>query len=177
MTVRWRRGSREARLYRRVVELGVERAFEVLAAARRLEATGRKIIHLEAGEPDFPTPPHIVEAGMRALRDGHTTYTQSSGIQPLRVAIAESMRDRGVIAEPDNVVVVPGSKLALFHVLTALLEEGDEVLLPTRRIRPFTAAVTTFAGGRRRTVHCRSRHGRRRRRDRQPHHAPDARAS
>ena len=140
-------GSGEVRLSRRVVELGVERAFEVLAAARRLEATGRKIIHLEAGEPDFPTPPHIVEAGMRALRDGHTTYTQSSGIQPLRVAIAESMRDRGVVAEPDTVVVVPGSKLALFHVLTALLEEGDEVLLPDPAY-PAYAAVTTFAGGR-----------------------------
>jgi aspartate aminotransferase len=140
-------GSRDDRLPRRVVELGVERAFEVLAAARRLEAAGRKIIHLEAGEPDFPTPPHIVEAGIRALRDGLTTYTQSSGIQPLRVAIAESMRERGVVAEPDNVVVVPGSKLALFHVLTALLEEGDEVLLPDPAY-PAYAAVTTFAGAR-----------------------------
>jgi aspartate/methionine/tyrosine aminotransferase len=140
-------GSREERLSRRVVELGVEGAFEVLAAARRLEATGRKIIHLEAGEPDFPTPPHIVEAGIRALRDGLTTYTQSSGIQPLRVAIAESMLERGVVADPSNVVVVPGSKLALFHVLTALLEEGDEVLLPDPAY-PAYAAVTTFAGGR-----------------------------
>jgi aspartate/methionine/tyrosine aminotransferase len=138
--------SRNERLPRRVVELGVEKAFEVLAAARRLEAAGRKIIHLEAGEPDFPTPPHIVEAGIQALRDGLTTYTQSSGIQPLRVAIAESMLERGVLAQPDNVVVTPGSKLALFHVLTALLEPGDEVLLPDPGY-PAYAAVTTFAGG------------------------------
>ncbi|HWZ57519.1 MAG TPA: pyridoxal phosphate-dependent aminotransferase [Gemmatimonadaceae bacterium] len=139
-------GSRDARLPRRVVELGVEKAFEVLAAARRLEAAGRTVIHLEAGEPDFPTPPHIVEAGIQALRDGLTTYTQSSGIQPLRVAIAESMLERGVLAQSDNVVVTPGSKLALFHVLTALLEPGDEVLLPDPGY-PAYAAVTTFAGG------------------------------
>jgi aspartate aminotransferase len=139
-------GSGDIRLSRRVVELGVERAFEVLAAARRLEASGRKIIHLEAGEPDFPTPPHIVEAGIRALRDGFTHYSQSSGIQPLRTAIAEHMRERGVVAEPDNVVVVPGSKLAVYHVLTAILEEGDEVLLPDPAY-PAYAAVTTFVGG------------------------------
>jgi aspartate/methionine/tyrosine aminotransferase len=140
-------GSGDERLARRVVALGVEGAFEVLAAARRLEATGRTVIHLEAGEPDFPTPPHIVEAGIRALRDGLTTYTQSSGIQPLRAAIADSMRERGVITTSENVVVTPGSKLVLFHALTAILEAEDEVLLPDPAY-PAYAAVTTFAGGR-----------------------------
>jgi aspartate/methionine/tyrosine aminotransferase len=135
------------RLARRVVELGLEGAFEVFAAARRLEAAGRHIVHLEAGEPDFPTPPHIVEAGVRALRDGMTHYTTSNGTAELRAAIARSMADRGVLAEPANVIVTPGSKLAVFHVLTALLEAGDEVLLPDPAY-PAYAAVTTFVGAR-----------------------------
>jgi aspartate/methionine/tyrosine aminotransferase len=133
------------RLARRVVTLGVERAFEVLAAARRLEAAGRPIAHLEAGEPDFPTPAHVIEAGVRALRDGFTKYSASPGIPELRAAVADSMAWRGVHTSADAVVVTAGSKLALFHVLLALLEPGDEVLYPDPGY-PAYESVSAFAG-------------------------------
>lgn len=135
------------RLARRAIEIGVEGAFAVFAEARRLQAEGRDVVHLEVGEPDFPTPPHIVEAGVRALRDGMTTYVQSSGIPELRSAIAESMAERDVSAEPANVVVTPGSKLMVFLALQALVEPGDEVLVPDPAY-PAYAAVTGFIGAR-----------------------------
>jgi aspartate aminotransferase len=135
------------RLTRRVIELGVEGAFAVFAEARRLQGEGRDVVHLEVGEPDFPTPAHIVEAGVRALRDGLTTYVQSSGIPELRSAIAASMAERDVTAEPANVVVTPGSKLMVFLALQALVEPGDEVLLPDPAY-PAYAAVTGFIGAR-----------------------------
>lgn len=133
------------RLARRVVSLTSERAFEVLAAARRLEALGRPIAHLEAGEPDFPTPPHVIEAGVRALRDGLTKYTPSPGIPELRAAVAESMAWRGVDAAAEQVVVTSGSKLALFHTLLALLQPGDEVLYPDPGY-PAYESVSAFSG-------------------------------
>jgi aspartate/methionine/tyrosine aminotransferase len=131
----------------RAVELGVEGAFAVYAAGRQLEAQGRSVIHLEIGEPDFPTPAHIVEAGVRALRDGLTTYTQSAGIPELREAIAAASTARGVAATPDNVLVTPGSKQMLFLTLQALLEPGDEVLVPDPAY-PAYHSSTGFAGGR-----------------------------
>ncbi len=135
------------RIARRAVSLGVEGAFEVLGRARQLEREGRDIVHLEAGEPDWPTPPHIVEAGVRGLRDGLTRYCASPGIPELRAAIAESMGARGVRATPAQVVVTPGSKLMIFHVLLALLESGDEALIPDPGY-PAYASVTTFTGAR-----------------------------
>src|SRR2546426_6742898 len=98
----------------RLDTLGTEQAYVVLAAAKRLEAAGHKVVHLEIGEPDMPTPPHVVEAGVRALRDGLTRYALAAGVPELRDAIARSLAARGVRATAENVVVTPGAKPALF---------------------------------------------------------------
>jgi len=128
--------------------LGTETAFSVLAKARALEKQGRDIIHLEIGEPDFPTPENIVEAGCRALRDGHTHYTPTAGIPELREAIAEDVsRTRGVAVDAEQVVVTPGGKPIMFFVILALIEEGDEVLLPNPAF-PIYESMVNFAGGR-----------------------------
>ncbi|HLJ65801.1 MAG TPA: pyridoxal phosphate-dependent aminotransferase [Chloroflexota bacterium] len=115
----------------RMDRLGTETAFEVLARARELERQGRKVIHLEIGEPDFDTPRNVVEAGVRALQEGATHYTPSAGMEELRRAIAtDQSRRKGIAAEPQNVVVTPGGKPIMFYLMLALLEEGDEVVYP-----------------------------------------------
>src|SRR6187551_2450944 len=94
-----------------VGRLGTEGAFAVLARARALEATGRDIIHLEIGEPDFGTPPHVAEAGIAAIRAGETHYCQTAGLPVLREAAAGSLAgSRGVAIDPANVVVATGAK-------------------------------------------------------------------
>src|SRR5919107_4780774 len=111
--------------------LGTETAFSMLAKAKALEAKGREIIHLEIGEPDFDTPAHIVEAGCRALREGQTHYTPAAGITELREAIAADVsRSRGITVDPAQVVVTPGGKPIMFFAILALVERGDEVLMP-----------------------------------------------
>src|SRR5947207_15936603 len=95
---------------KRVTALSGEGAFEVFVAARRLEASGRRVVHLEIGEPDGATPPHVVEAAVRALHDGHTRYVNPAGLPALRDAIAGTLGWRGVRAAAENVVVVPGAK-------------------------------------------------------------------
>ena len=128
--------------------LGTETAFSVLAKAKALEAEGREIIHLEIGEPDFGTPPHVVEAGCKALRDGHTHYTPTAGIPELREAIAEDVaRSRGINVDPTQVVVTPGGKPIMFFAILALVEEGDEVLLPNPAF-PIYESMVNFVGGR-----------------------------
>lgn len=119
------------RLARRMSRLGTETAFEVLARARALEAQGREIIHLEIGEPDFDTPQNIVDAAIAALRAGKTHYTPSVGIPELRQAVAEHVRQsRGIPAEAENVVIVPGGKPIIYFTIQALVESGDEVIYP-----------------------------------------------
>lgn len=131
----------------RMSRLGTESAFGVLAKAKALEAAGRDIIHLEIGEPDFETPPHIVEAGCRALRDGHTHYTPAAGVTELREAIADDVsRSRGVSVEPSQVVVTPGGKPVMFFAILALVEAGDEVVLPNPAF-PIYESMIRFAGG------------------------------
>ncbi|MGH7513449.1 MAG: pyridoxal phosphate-dependent aminotransferase [Gemmatimonadales bacterium] len=130
-----------------VAGLGTEAALEVLAKTRRLEAAGRKIIHLEVGEPNFPTPPHIVEAGIAALRDGHTKYVPAAGLPDLRVAIADTARLHGIPAGPANVIVTSGAKPMLFYALLALLEPGDEALVPDPGF-PTYESLVRFAGAR-----------------------------
>lgn len=130
----------------RVSALSGEGAFEVLVAARRLEAAGRHVVHLEIGEPDGPTPPHVVEAGVRALHDGHTRYVNPAGLPALRDAIAASLAWRGVRgALAENVVVVPGAKPMVFYGLLTVLEPGDEVLVPDPGF-PIYPSVVRFAG-------------------------------
>ena len=115
----------------RMSGLEVESAFDVLVKARALEKTGRNIIHLEIGEPDFATPPNVVEAGKRALDEGWTHYGPPQGLLELRQAIAEYIsRTRSIPVGPQHVSVVPGGKPIIFFPMLALLESGDEVLYP-----------------------------------------------
>jgi len=135
------------KLARRMERLGTETAFSVLAKAKALEAQGQEIIHLEIGEPDFDTPSHIVEAGCRALREGHTHYTPTAGILELRAAIAEEVaRSRGIAVDPAQVVVTPGGKPIMFFAILALVEAGDEVLLPNPAF-PIYESMVNFVGG------------------------------
>jgi aspartate aminotransferase len=132
----------------RMADLGTETAFDVLARARALEAQGRRVLHLEIGEPDFPTPEHIVEAGVRALRDGHTRYGPPPGLPALREAVCERLLlERGVRAAPDEVVVTPGAKPILFLAILATVGAGDEVLVPDPGF-PIYESVVRFAGAR-----------------------------
>src|SRR5205809_1850874 len=96
--------------------LGTEQAYLVLGAARRLEAAGHKVVHLEIGEPDMPTPPHVVEAGIRALRDGLTRYALAAGVPELRDAIAHSPAARGVHAAAENVIVTPRTRVIILNL-------------------------------------------------------------
>jgi aspartate/methionine/tyrosine aminotransferase len=130
----------------RVFELGTESALDVLLKAKALEARGRKVIHLEVGEPDFPTPQHIVEAGIRALRDGRTRYGPAPGSLDLREALAEHLRDRGATATPDRVLVTPGAKPILFFALLAVVSPGDEVLIPDPGF-PIYSSMVRFCHG------------------------------
>src|SRR5258708_5460825 len=121
----------ELRLAERMSRLGTETAFEVLNRARALERQGKDIIHLEIGEPDFDTPPNIVDRGVDALRAGWTHYGPSAGLPDLREAIAEEVsHSRGVHVMPEEVVVVPGGKPIIFFSILALVDERDEVIYP-----------------------------------------------
>jgi len=115
----------------RMTRLGTEGAFEVLARARKLEAEGKKIVHLESGEPDFSTPDNIIEAGISALQNGYTHYTPAGGIKEVREAVANFV-SRMLKCEVDasEVVLVPGSKNVLLFTLLATIEPGDEVIMP-----------------------------------------------
>jgi len=136
----------EIRLADRMARLGTESAFEVLARARAIEDAGGKIIHLEIGEPDFPTAPHIVEAAVEALRAGATHYVPAPGIPPLRQAVAAFLERTGRMrVTPDRVVVTPGAKPIMFFTILALAGEGDEVLYPDPGF-PMYESITSFAG-------------------------------
>ncbi len=127
--------------------LGTESAFEVLARAKAMEAAGSKVIHLEIGEPDFPTADHIVNAAIDALRAGHTHYVPAPGIPPLREAVAAFLDRTGRMPgiSPDRVVVTPGAKPIMFFTILALCNEGDEVLYPDPGF-PMYESITAFAG-------------------------------
>src|SRR6266545_3169029 len=134
------------RLADRMGNLGTESAFEVLARARALEATGRKVIHLEIGEPDFDTPQHISDAAAEALAAGETHYVPAPGIPPLREAVAEFLERNGrMTVGADRVVITPGAKPIMFYVIMALCQKGDEVLYPNPSF-PMYESITAFAG-------------------------------
>lgn len=134
------------RLAQRATRLGTESAFEVLAKARALEAQGKEIVHLEIGEPDFDTPPHIVEAAVKALRDGYTHYGPSPGQPELREAIAKNISEvRGVEAVPDRVIVTVGAKPVMFYSIIALAQRGDEVIHPDPGF-PIYESMVNFTG-------------------------------
>jgi aspartate aminotransferase len=127
-------------------QIGVESAFDVLVRARVLEKTGRSVIHLEIGEPDFRTPAHIVEAGKQALDEGWTRYGPTQGLPELRQAIAEEISStRKIQVGPEHVCVVPGGKPILFFSMLALLEPGDEVIFPNPGF-PIYESMIRFLG-------------------------------
>ena len=134
------------RLAGRMAQLGTETAFEVLARAKALEAEGRSIINLGIGQPDFQTPENIVEAGRKALADGHHGYTPANGIQPLREAVAADIAEhRGVEIDPASVVVVPGGKVTMFFAALMFGEEGAEILYPNPGFPIYQSAIE-FSG-------------------------------
>ena len=114
-----------------VTRLGAESAFEVLARAKALEASGRRVVHMEIGEPDFDTPEHIKEAGITAIRENYSHYTPSAGIPELRDTIAAyATRFRG-LSTPytrENVIVGAGAKPIIWNLLSTLLDPGDELV-------------------------------------------------
>jgi aspartate aminotransferase len=129
-----------------VARLGTEGAFAVLARARALEATGRNIIHLEIGEPDFETPPHVAEAGIAAIRAGETHYCQTAGLPVLREAAAASLAtSRGVAVDREHVLVANGAKPFLFFTVLATCGPGDEVIYPDPGFPIYESAIR-FAG-------------------------------
>ncbi|MDR3792428.1 MAG: pyridoxal phosphate-dependent aminotransferase [Terracidiphilus sp.] len=137
----------ELRLAGRMSRLGTETAFEVLSKAKALERQGRSIVHLEIGEPDFATPANIVEAAVKALRDGWTHYGPSAGLPELREAIAAYVsRTRGVEVSSDEVVVVPGGKPIMFFTMMALIEDGDEVIYPNPGFPIYESMINCMGG-------------------------------
>jgi aspartate/methionine/tyrosine aminotransferase len=133
-------------LAHRMSLLGTENAFVVLARAEALKRQGKDIISLGIGQPDFPTPPHIVEAAAKALRDGHHGYTPANGILPLREAVAADIQKRrGVAVHPDRIVVVPGGKVTMFFAIVMFGEPGAEIMYPDPGF-PIYESVIRFTG-------------------------------
>jgi len=138
--------TRKLRLAECMSRLGTESAFDVLVRARALEAQGKEIIHLEIGEPDFPTAPNIVDAAKRALDQGWTHYGPPAGFPELRQAVAEDAgQRRGIAIDPSGVVITPGAKPIMFYTILALVEPGDEVLYPDPGF-PIYASMINFVG-------------------------------
>jgi aspartate aminotransferase len=128
--------------------LGTESAFVVLARAQKLASEGRDIINLGIGQPDFKTPGHIVEAGIKALRDGHHGYTPANGIAPLREAVAADLKRRhGAEVNPDNVVVVPGGKPTMYFAIMMFGQPGVEIMYPNPGF-PIYESVIRYSGAR-----------------------------
>jgi aspartate aminotransferase len=132
----------------RMSRLGTETAFVVLEKARALEAQGKKVVHLEIGEPDFDTPKHVRKAAAEAIEAGFTHYGPAAGLPDFRKVIAEQWKaERGIPCEWDNVVVVPGGKPIMFFAMLALVDEGDDVLYPNPGF-PIYESVVNFLGAR-----------------------------
>lgn len=131
----------------RMAKLGSETAFEMLAKAKVLEAQGREIIHLEIGEPDFPTLSNVIEKGTESMLAGMTKYTPSPGILEARRAIADYIgRTRGYSVDPDEVVMTAGGKPIMFYSILAVVNPGDEVIYPNPGF-PIYESVINFSGG------------------------------
>src|SRR5918911_652549 len=127
---------------RGLAQLGTEGAFAVLARARRLEAAGRDIVHLEIGQPDFDTPEHVKAAAAEALAAGLTGYCPAAGLPELRRAADEHLSaTRGIAVDPDAVLVAPGAKPFLFFTVLATCAAGDEVVLPDPAFPIYASAV------------------------------------
>jgi len=122
--------------------LGTESAFEVLARAKALEAQGKSIVSLSIGQPDFQTPGHIVEAAIKALREGHHGYTPANGIPQVREAVAADLNKRhGVNVDPGNVLIVPGGKVTMFFAILMFGEPGAEIIYPNPGFPIYESAI------------------------------------
>ena len=127
--------------------LGTETAFETLAKAKKLEAEGKNIIHLEIGEPDFDTPDNIKQSAKKAIDDGYTHYGPSAGQMELRQAIANHQTSRqGYDISPENVIVTPGAKPIMFYTVMALINPGDEAIYPNPGF-PIYESMINYVGG------------------------------
>ncbi len=137
----------EQLLAKRMSRLGTETAFEVLAKAKKLEAAGRSVVHLEIGEPDFDTPQNIIDGAIQALTGGFTHYTPAAGLTDVRQTIADYVQSwKQVPTTLEEVVIVPGGKPIMFFIMMALIESGDEVLYPNPGF-PIYESMINFAGG------------------------------
>ncbi len=126
--------------------MGEENAFAVLARATELSRQGRDVVNLGIGQPDFATPPNVVEAAVRALRDGHHGYTAATGILPLREALSADLHRRfGVEVSPENIVVVPGGKVTMFAAILMFGEPGAEIVYPDPGF-PIYRSMIEFTG-------------------------------
>ena len=126
----------------RNLNLGTETAFSVLARANKLASEGKKIINLGIGQPDFQTPEHIVEAGIKALRDGHHGYTQSTGIPQLREAVSNDIERRHKVnISPDQILIVPGGKVIIFFSAMLMGEKNKEILYPNPGFPIYESAI------------------------------------
>ena len=136
----------ELRFSKGIARLGTESAFIVLARAQQLAAEGKDIINLGIGQPDFRTPDHIVQAGIKALQDGHHGYTPANGLLQLRTAVAEDLVVRhGADVNPDNVIVVPGGKPTMFFAVLMFGEPGAEIIYPNPGF-PIYESVIRYSG-------------------------------
>ncbi len=130
----------------RMARLGTESAFEVLARAEALRRQGKDVINLGIGQPDFKTPPHIVEAAAKALRDGHHGYTPAAGIPQCREAVAAYIkRQHGVEVGPERVLIMPGGKVTMFFAILMFGEPGAEIMYPNPGF-PIYESVIKFSG-------------------------------
>ena len=131
----------------RIKKLGSESAFEVLNHAKRLEAKGMKVVHLEIGQPNFDTPSHISETACTAIKNGNTHYSPAQGEPALREALAKHVKKyKNVDAKAEEIVVVPGGKPVMFYTMLALINPGDEVLYPNPGF-PIYESLINFTGG------------------------------
>ncbi len=129
-----------------MTRLGTESAFQVLAQAKVLEDKGGDIINLGIGQPDFKTPTHIVEAAIKALRDGHHGYTPALGVYQLRQAVAADIKNRnGVEINPNNILIVPGGKVTMFFAILMFGEPGVEIIYPNPGF-PIYQSVINYSG-------------------------------
>ena len=130
-----------------VQRLGTETAFGVLAKAKAMEAEGQSVIHLEIGQPDFPTPPNVCEAAKRAIDEGWTGYGPTCGLPEFRELIARHISEsRGIEVNPSQVVVTPGGKPIMFFALLSLVERGEEVVYPDPGF-PIYRSMIDYVGG------------------------------
>ena len=126
--------------------LGTENAFVVLARAAELERQGHEVINLGIGQPDFKTADHIVEAAIKALKDGHHGYTPGNGILELRESVAADIHKRhNVEINPDQVVIVPGGKVTMWHCMLMFGGKGKEILYPNPGFPIYESAIK-FSG-------------------------------